>query len=753
MTDKYAQVLMEFAKTDEIDRTFTYKIPDHLSTELEVGMRVRVPFGRGNRTQEAYVISFTNTTDVPINRIKNIHSIIDDFQVFAPKMLDLAAYMQKRYSCTLAAALDVMLPPGSKGKPIGLDRQKVKYVKLRQSEEEVLAYMEKIKGNKTVQNQYNILKLLLDVKSAPIQHLRQLLQITESSFKTLDKHNITENYINIEAYKPAQEFEITETGLLLNTEQKEALGILKESFNKGDHETFLLHGITGSGKTEIFLQLIDQMVEEGHEAIVLVPEISLTPQTVNRFRRRFGNKVGITHSKMSPKERMDQWVLAKEGTISIMIGPRSAVFTPFQNLKIIVVDEEHETTYKSETTPKYQTKEVAKRRMEQESGLLLLASATPDLESYYKTTTQAYTLLELTSRVYERPLPSIEFVDMRQELATGNKYVFSDKMHAEIQKTIDKKEQVMLFLNRRGHSTFVSCRSCGYTIKCNHCNITMTYHSRRDTLMCHYCGKHVKSPKTCPSCKSKYIRYFGDGTQKVEEQAKMFFPDARVARMDMDTTSKKNSHEIILNDFNDGKIDILVGTQMIAKGHDFPNVTLVGVMAADNMLFMQDFRASERTFQLLTQVTGRAGRGEKLGNVIIQTYNPDHYCLEIAAQQDYLAFYNEEILLRKQMEYPPFSHIFAVLITSDKEDEVVRWANRLMEYYRFYNKKDDFDLYGPIPAAISKIADIYRWRIIIKSKDRSRLNSYGQYCIAKLKELDKPSTIQIQSDIDPIMLY
>lgn len=753
MTDNYAHVLMEFAKTDEIDRTFTYKIPDHLSLELQIGMRVLVPFGRGNRTQEAYVISFTNSTDVPINKIKSIHSIIDAFQVFAPKMIELAAYMQKRYNCTLAAALDVMLPPASKGKPITLDREKVKYVKLNQSEQAVLAYMDKIKGNKTLKNQCNILKILLDVKHAPIKDLRRLLQIGESSFNTLNKHNITKNYINIKQYQAKQEFEVTEARLQLNQEQAEALRLLQRAFIKSQHETFLLHGITGSGKTEIFLQLIDQIVEEGHEAIVLVPEISLTPQTVNRFRKRFGNKVGITHSKMSAKERMNQWVLAKEGKISIMIGPRSAVFTPFSNLKIIVLDEEHETTYKSETTPKYHTKEVAKFRMEQESGLLLLASATPDLESYYKTTTNEYTLLELTNRVYERPLPSIEFVDMRQELATGNRYVFSDRMHQAIQQAIDQNEQVMLFLNRRGHSTFVSCRSCGFAIKCNHCNITMTYHSRRNTLMCHYCGKHVPSPEVCPSCKSQYIRYFGDGTQKVEEQAKMFFPDATVARMDLDTTSKKDSHEVILKDFKDGKIDILVGTQMIAKGHDFPNVTLVGVMAADNMLFMQDFRASERTYQLLTQVTGRAGRGEKLGNVIIQTYNPDHYCLEIAAKQDYAAFYNEEILLRKQMEYPPFSHIFSVLITSDKEDEVIRWANRLMEYYRFYNNKDDFILYGPIPAAISKIADIYRWRIIIKSKDRTRLNSYGQYCIAKLKELDRPSTIQIQSDIDPIMLY
>ncbi|NLI89586.1 MAG: primosomal protein N' [Epulopiscium sp.] len=752
MAENYAEVLMEFARAEEIDRTFTYRIPEELKDLLEVGMRVRVPFGRGNRTKEGYIISFTNSIDFPPSKIKFIYSIIDDFPVFTPAALDLAYYMQDRYGTTLAAALDIMLPPGSKGNKIALNRKKTNYIKLIKPKEEVIDYMTSIKNNKTLKNQYNILTILLDIGEAPINELMEELQITRSSFNSLSKKGITKIYTKLEEYKAKKDFAITETGYLLNREQEDALDMLNKSFNKKTHETFLLHGITGSGKTEIFLQFIENIVDEGYQAIVLVPEISLTPQTVGRFRRRFGNKVGITHSRLSPRERMDQWVLAKEGKISIMIGPRSAVFTPFKNLKAIVIDEEHETTYKSDTTPKYQTKEVAKFRMEQENGLLLLASATPDLESYYKASVDEYKLLELTSRVYDRPLPQIEFVDMRLELTTGNKYVFSSKLHEEIQKTIDKNEQVMLFLNRRGHSTFVSCRSCGYAIKCDHCNITMTYHLGRNKLMCHYCGMGKENPNTCPSCKSKFIRYFGDGTQKVEEQARVFFPNANIARMDMDTT-RNNKHETILKNFKDGKIDILVGTQMIAKGHDFPNVTLVGIMAADNMLYMQDFRASERTFQLITQVTGRAGRGEKPGKVLIQTYDPDHYCLQIAAKQDYLAFYNEEIELRKQMKYPPFSHIFSVLITSDKEDEVIRWANRLMEYYKFYNKEKDFELYGPIPAAISKIADIYRWRIIIKSSDRKRLNNYGLYCIDKLRELDKPSTIAIQSDIDPVMLY
>ena len=753
MIEKYAEILMEFATSQEIDRTFTYRIPEHLMPELQIGMRVFVPFGRGNKAQEGYVIAFKDSTGVPHNKMKEITSIIDKFPAISKEMLGLAFYMQKRYGCTLASAIDVMLPPGSKGKPITLTQKKIRYVKLAKSKQDVQQYMENIKDRKNLKNQYNILQMLLEVKEAPIKDLTQLLQIGESSIQTLCKNNILEGYIRTETYRPKEILVGIEKPLILNDEQGHALERLERGLQREEHEVFLLHGVTGSGKTEIFLQLIERVIEEGNEAIVLVPEISLTPQTVRRLRQRFGSKVGITHSKLSPGERMNQWVLAEQGKISVMIGPRSAVFTPFKNLKLIVIDEEHETTYKSETTPKYQTKEVAQYRMKGQGGILLLASATPDLESYYKSQIKEYTLLELTKRVYDRPLPHVEIVDMRLELSTGNRYVFSTRLHEQIQGALGKKEQVILFLNRRGHSTFVSCRSCGYVIKCNHCNITMTYHLNKNILMCHYCGKSSQSPKTCPTCSSGYIRHFGDGTQKVEEEAKKLFPNAKIARMDMDTTSKKNSHEEILKKFGLGEIDILIGTQMIAKGHDFPGVTLVGIIAADNSLYMQDFRASERTFQLLTQVTGRAGRGDKLGNVVVQTYDPDHYCIQIASRQDYISFYNEEILLRKQTGYPPFSHIFSVLISSDYEEETIRWAKRLMEYYSFYNKTRDFELYGPIPAAISKIADIYRWRIIIKSRDRERLSNYGLYCISKLKEIDKPSTVQIQSDIDPIMLY
>ena len=753
MTEKYAEILMEFATSQEIDRTFTYKIPEHLMPELQIGMRVFVPFGRGNKAQEGYVIAFKDSTQVAYNKIKKITSIIDTFPAISTQMLELAFYMQKRYGCTLASAIDVMLPPGSKGKPITLAQKKIRYVELAKSRPDILAHMETIKDKKSLKNQYNILEMLLEVKKAPIKDITQLLQIGESSIQTLCKNSLLTGYTNVETYRPKEMLAGIEKPFLLNDEQRQALDRLDLGLQKQEHDVFLLHGVTGSGKTEIFLQLIEKVIEDGNEAIVLVPEISLTPQTVRRFRQRFGSKVGITHSRLSPSERMNQWVLAKQGEISVMIGPRSAVFTPFQNLKLIVIDEEHETTYKSETTPKYQTKEVAKYRMEGQGGILLLASATPDLESYYKSQIKEYTLLELTKRVYDRPLPLVEIVDMRLELSTGNRYVFSTRLHEQIQTALGKKEQIMLFLNRRGHSTFVSCRSCGYVIKCNHCNITMTYHLNKDILMCHYCGKSTQSPKVCPACSSGYIRHFGDGTLKVEEEAKKLFPNAKIGRMDMDTTSKKNSHEDILAKFGLGEIDILIGTQMIAKGHDFPGVTLVGIIAADNSLYMQDFRASERTFQLLTQVTGRAGRGEKPGNVVVQTYDPDHYCIQIASRQDYVSFYNEEVLLRQQMNYPPFSHIFSVLISSDYEEETIRWANRLMEYYTFYNKTRDFELYGPIPAAVSKIADVYRWRIIIKSKDRERLSNYGLYCISKLKEMDKPSTIQIQSDIDPTMLY
>lgn len=750
---EYAEVLMEFATSREIDRTFTYKIPSKLQSVLAVGMRVFVPFGRGNNIKEGYVIALTNSTQLAYKKIKSVHSIIDDFIAFSPNMMKIAKYMAERYGCTLAAALDVMLPPNSKGKAIVLYRNKVKYVKLFVSEQETREYMHSIKDKKNLKNQYNVLQFLLEFKYAPIKHITELLQIGSSAIHTLCRKNIICEYIELEEYKYPKEVIEKKEPLKLGAEQQQAIQNLYKVLESNKHETFLLHGITGSGKTEIFLQLIDRVIQKGHQAIVLVPEISLTPQTVRRFKERFGNHIGITHSRLSPRERMNQWILAKQGKISVMIGPRSAVFTPFEKLSLIIIDEEHESTYKSETTPKFHAKEVAMERMKENKGILLLASATPDLETYYNTTIGKYSLLELTKRVYNRPLPVVDVVDMRAEIGAGNRYVFSNKLHSRIKETLAKKEQIMLFLNRRGHSTFVSCRNCGYVIECKHCNITMTYHSNKSKLICHYCGNSKPEPKSCPACNSPYIRYFGDGTQKLEQEAKMLFPNANIARMDIDTTTRKNSHEEILTKFRKGKIDILIGTQMIAKGHDFPNVTLVGIVAVDTLLYMQDFRATERTFQLLTQVTGRAGRGEKPGEVIIQTYNPNHHCIQIATKQDYLLFYKEEIALRKLMGYPPFTHLFTVLILGDNEEETIRWAHRLMEYYRFYNKKDDFDLLGPMPAAISKIADVYRWRIVIKSAQRTRLKNYGLYCIAKLKEIDKPSTIQIQSDIDPNMLY
>lgn len=753
MIEKYAEVLMEFATSQEIDRTFTYKIPLELSSQVNVGMRVFVPFGIGNNIKEGYVIALTDSTQVAHNKIKSIHSVIDNCEVFTPKMIKLAKYIADRYGCTLASVMDIMLPPNSKGKPISLAQKEIKYIELCKDQSQVLQYMESIKGKKNLVNQYNVLKFLIEVKQAPIKHILDLLQIGKSSIQTLSKKGIVVEHTLLEEYSIEKINFAKKPQLSLNAEQQKAITKLYKALEAKKYETFLLHGVTGSGKTEIFLQLIDRVISQGGQAIVLVPEISLTPQTVMRFRERFGNQVGITHSRLSPRERMNQWVLAKQGKISVMIGPRSAVFMPFKKLKLIVIDEEHENTYKSETTPKYQAKEVARYRMMQEKGILLLASATPDLETYYRTKTGEYSLLNLTQRVYNKPLPSVDIVDMRLEIAAGNKYVFSNRLYQKIKEKLDKKEQVILFLNRRGHSTFISCRNCGCVIECNHCNITMTYHSNENYLICHYCGKKASIPVACPQCSSKYIRYFGDGTQKVEQEAKLLFPNSEVIRMDMDTTTKNNSHEAILQRFRDGKIDILIGTQMVAKGHDFPNVTLVGVIAADASLYMQDFRATERTFQLLTQVTGRAGRGKALGEVVVQTYNPEHYCIQIAAKQDYLMFYEEEILLRKQMGYPPFSHLFSVLISGENEQETIRWANRLMEYYNFYNKKGDFEIYGPIPAAISKIADIYRWRIIIKSKERNRLKNYGLYCIEKIKEIDKPSTVQIQSDIDPNMLY
>jgi primosomal protein N' (replication factor Y) len=499
------------------------------------------------------------------------------------------------------------------------------------------------------------------------------------------------------------------------------------------------------------MTLIEEAIRRGGQAIMLVPEISLTPQAVEMFAARFGDAVTVTHSKLSLGERFDQWKKARDGGVKVIIGPRSAIFTPFDNLKVIIIDEEHENTYKSETSPKYSVKEVSGKLAEITGCLVVMGSATPSVATYYEAVSGKSELIKLKHRVNRTP-PDIEIADMRRELALGNRSVFSTTLLNQMGANIEDRKQTILFLNRRGHSTFVSCRACGYVIECGNCSINYTYHIYNDRLICHYCGKREQKPENCPICGSVYIRFFGTGTQRLEEEIKELFPSATALRMDMDTTSAKGGHARIINAFESGAADILIGTQMIAKGLNFPNVSLVGIIAADAAINMGDFKSAETAYQLITQVSGRAGRASFAGRAVIQTYNPDHYSIKFARNNDYESFYEYEIALRRQMSYPPFSHIFMVLFTGGDERKIIVSLHKLAELMKTYNRKGLFETLGPAPAVISKINNKYRWKILVKCEDEEKIKQFVFYCMDKLKLSADLSGISCNLTLDPTMI-
>ncbi|MEO2494487.1 primosomal protein N', partial [Clostridium paraputrificum] len=537
---------------------------------------------------------------------------------------------------------------------------------------------------------------------------------------------------------------IEESKNVLNDEQKNAFNKILNSDKKG----FLLKGVTGSGKTEVYMNLVGETLKEGKSAIVLVPEISLTPQMIERFKGRFGKNVALFHSKLSQGERFDEWYRIKKGEARLVVGARSAIFLPLDNLGIIIIDEEHENTYKSEQNPKYLTKEVAKFLSEIKGCKYILGSATPSIETYYEALNGKLELVEIKNRVSNRPLPQMEIVDMREELKSRNLSLLSRSLYNEMKETLERKEQIILFLNRRGFSSFVSCRSCGYVFKCPECDLSMTYH-KNGYLICHYCGRAQREQKVCPECGSKYVKFFGAGTQRVEEEVKKYFPKARVMRMDVDTTRNKDSHENIYNAFKSGEGDVLIGTQMVSKGLDFKNVTLVGVLAADISLNIPDYRSSERTYQIITQVAGRAGRGEKKGKVVIQTYTPNSLSLQYAIENNYNDLYNEEIKVRKIMNYPPFSTIFLINSISKDERKLKEFMNKVGESLRkLLDSRENIQILGPVPCIITKLKDNYRWQIIIKGNLDNKLK-------LKIKdilyELNKSvyNEIRISMDINP----
>lgn len=614
-------------------------------------------------------------------------------------------------------------------------KKEKRYVSLTENEELLAEAREKAAKDKRLAGQLRVFSAICPGESISVEELKEKASVTDSPIHTLLQKGVLverrrqekRDVFQLEDYTPTQPFYPT-------PEQAQALALLREEEQKEGKRPILLHGVTGSGKTEIYMQLIEHVVMEGKQAIVLVPEISLTPQIMERFISRFGKRVSVTHSRLSLGERLDQWRKARDGEISIIIGPRSALFMPFSNLGVIVMDECHESSYISDVTPKYHTREVARKLSELTGALLVMGSATPDIDSYHRAVTGEFLLLQLKERTKGSRLPEVFVTDMRKELEEGNRSAFGLPLQQAIRENLEKGQQTMLFLNRRGYSTFVSCRKCGEVLTCPSCNVSYTYHASDKALVCHYCGKEVPVPKTCPSCGSHYIRYFGTGTQKIEEETRRLFPEASVLRMDADTTTGKNGHARILELFGKGKADILIGTQMIAKGHDFPNVTLVGILAADLSLNLGTYQAAENCFQLITQAAGRAGRGELPGQVFIQTYQPENHAIRMAAAQDYEGFYQEEILLRQAMEYPPFSHIFSVLITGEMEQEVILAAQRLGAFMNHYAERAGCTVVGPAPAPLPKFRGEFRWQIFAKGTDAERLKAFVLYTVEQTKK-------------------
>ena len=714
-----------------IDRPFTYKIGDGIKGKAKTGQLVKVPFGGGNKTYEAFIIDIIEEFEESKFKIKEIKEIIIEEPILSEKDLKIIEFLRKNYLCKYIEAMRLLIP---KGIMKGFQHKKIKKIFIQGS------LSTKFINKDIYRNLYEFIsenngsytKSEIVSKGFSLYALNKLID----NNTLMVKEEIEYRYFNKE-FKSYDERE-------LNEEQRL---VVNEIINS-EEKLFLLKGVTGSGKTEVYMRIVSKMLEENKTSLILVPEISLTPQMIERFKGRFGNTVSVFHSKLSDGERFDEWFRVQRGEVRLVVGARSALFLPFNNLGLIVIDEEHEGTYKSEQNPKYQTKEVAEYMSYLTGCKVIYGSATPSIESYTKAIMGDYKLLELKNRALGEKMPEIELVDMREELRSNNKSMFSRRLYEEIKKRLEKKEQVIIFLNRRGYSSFVSCRSCGYTFKCNHCDISMTYHNN-GYLICHYCGSAKKIEKNCPKCGSKYVKHFGVGTEKVEEEAKRVFKNARILRMDVDTTKHKDSHSRIYNAFKNKEADILIGTQMISKGLDFPDVTLVGVIAADMSINIPDFRSAEKSFQLMTQVSGRAGRGNKKGQVIIQTYTPEHYSLQYAKKYDYEGFYKEEIKIRRDLDYPPFSRVLLINMISKNEKVLIDFSRRLGEHICILLKGyEDIIVLGPCACGVKKHKDYYRWQLVIKGKLTVSLCNIIKEEVYKLSN-DVYKDLRISLDVNP----
>ena len=736
---RYAEVIVDLS-AEAVDRRFTYAVPEGLS--LVPGMLVTVPFGP--RTLDGFVVRLTDACALPPEKVKPVIKAVRPEPVVLSELMALADWMHDRYLCNLVDALRLMIPSELRGGRVREKTRRVAHLEL-----DGAGIDEFIAKNPRAKKQIGIVERLRagDVETAVLD---------SAALKALEKKGAVSIYLSEQRRTPAALSDDAHTpDPVLMPGQARAVEALTDALSTGGR--FLLHGVTGSGKTEVYIRLIRQALQMGRTAIVLVPEIALTPQMVSWLHGRFGADAAVLHSALSAGERFDEWRRIRSGAARVVIGARSAIFAPLQNIGCIIVDEEHESSYQSDHRPRYDAREIAWHRAEAHRAVLVLGSATPAIATYMRTERgvrpeNRLKLIELRQRVKDRPLPEVELVDMRGEFDKGNRSIFSARLAQELQVCLDGGYQAMLFINRRGHSTFVSCRKCGYVVKCGQCDVSMTYHQSEEQLRCHYCGSTMPPPRTCPQCGSAYIKYFGAGTQKVEAEVARLFPQARVARMDIDTTQRKDAHQRILDAFRRGDTYVLVGTQMIAKGLDFPNVTLVGVVAADMTLNLPDFRSVERTFQLITQVAGRAGRADDPGRVVVQTYDPDHYGIRCAAAQDYRAFYTRESANRRLALYPPFTVIARVVFSGKDEELVKRTAlaaeATLNEYADRHGVRDDVVQLRAAEAPIGLLRGEHRWQLFVKLYFRADVEAVA----SRMRQIadDAPEGVRGELEVDPV---
>ncbi|QDA75189.1 primosomal protein N' [Listeria seeligeri] len=782
----------------QVDRPFDYFIPEDLEELIRPGMRVSVPFG--NRKIQGFVTELGETEENP--KLKGIDGVMDLAPVLNEELMELGDWLAEDTLSFRVSAYQAMLPAALRAKYekyfLRLDEEnteleqlfegyetldwkvaearnllkslgkwvregsvevvyqvknkttnkKIRMINCLKSPHELMELIENMPKNAKAQTRVLAFFQVFEGTEISVAELKKQAETSEATIKKLAEQgiiSIQEKIVSRDPYKH-HHFEKSEALTLLPDQQTACEKIIEAK----KQETFLIHGVTGSGKTEIYLQTIEAKLKEGKEAIVLVPEISLTPQMVERFKSRFGSEVAVLHSALSSGEKYDEWRKIERKEARVVVGARSAVFAPFENLGIIIIDEEHEASYKQEDNPRYHARDVAIWRAMKYQCPVVLGSATPSLESFARAKKGVYTLIELPSRVNDRAMPEVNVVDMREELRKENRTEFSTELLEKIKDRIAKKEQTVLMLNRRGYSSFVMCRDCGYVVECPNCDISQTYHQASNKMKCHYCGHEEAVPKKCPSCEGEHIRYFGTGTQKVEESLTKLIPEARVIRMDVDTTRTKGAHEKLLRSFRNHEADILLGTQMIAKGLDFPDITLVGVLNADTMLHLPDFRASERTFQLLTQVSGRAGRHERTGEVVVQSYNPEHYSIEFAKKHDFTGFYHHEMQLRKMGAYPPFYYLTMINVSDENEMKAIRTIQEMVNFLRGKLGPEAVIL-GPVPSTIARIKNKYRYQCIIKYKIEPNLKQELKTLITHYQK-DQQKGLTINIDVQPYVL-